>query len=152
MALLTDLDVPGQGRAWRSRRPPLSSGLTSVTSCGTRTSGTSSLLSASLITCDDRSRLRGIRQAALLRGRRSTLCRNAASAACPEVPRIRPELSSRVTLTALAGVLTHPFGLEVIGAAIFIAAVLLLIFYKAFTRAVSVTLASAQRQIHSERN
>lgn len=39
------------------------------------------------------------------------------------------------TLTALAGVLARTFGLEAIGSAIFIAAVLLLLFYEAFIRA-----------------
>lgn len=47
-------------------------------------------------------------------------------------------------LTALAGVLARSFGLEVIGAAIFVAAVLLLIFFEAFTRAGAVRLRRAQ--------
>lgn len=59
-------------------------------------------------------------------------------------------MSGTVTLTASAGVLAHSFDLEMIGAAVFMAAVLPLIFYEAFTRAESVRLARVQRQIHSE--
>jgi hypothetical protein len=53
---------------------------------------------------------------------------------------------------ASASVLARSFDLEVIGAAIFIAAVLVLILCEAFTRAESLTLARAQCQIHSERD